>query len=176
MESITFEEFSKMPKKEVNKTRLKHGRNYYIQETRGSKKTVYKGTFNGTNERGDYNNFKNVEFVVNPHRHLGKPFGFNNRRGFKFLEIMEPTSRERSIKNKTINELNEFINEKRMEPEDITPDISFIGEDYRTARDRFNTTNNVTKTKRSSSSTNSKARGIKRRKTAKRRKSSNKKK
>jgi hypothetical protein len=173
MESITFEEFSKMPKKEVNKTRLKHGRNYYIQETRGSTKTVYKGTFIGTNERGDYNNFENVEFVVNPHRHLGKPFGFNNRSGFKFLEIMEPTSRERSIKNKTINELNEFINEQRIEPKDITPNISFIGEDYRTARDkRFNDT----KTKRSSSSSNSKARGIKRRKTAKRRKSSNKKK
>jgi len=173
MESITFEEFSKMPKKEVNKTRLKHGRNYYIQETRGSTKTVYKGTFIGTNERGDYNNFENVEFVVNPHRHLGKPFGFNNRSGFKFLEIMEPTSRERSIKNKTINELNEFINEQRIEPKDITPNISFIGEDYRTARDnRFN----ATKTKRSSSSSNSKARGIKRRKTAKRRKSSNKKK
>jgi len=173
MESITFEEFSKMPKKEVNKTRLKHGRNYYIQETRGSTKTVYKGTFIGTNERGDYNNFENVEFVVNPHRHLGKPFGFNNRSGFKFLEIMEPTSRERSIKNKTINELNEFISMKKAEPVSITPeDYPYIGEDYRRTRDRFN----ATKTKRSSSSSNSKARGIKRRKTAKRRKSSNKKK
>jgi len=172
MESITFEEFSQMPKKEVNKTRLKHGRNYFIQETRGNRKTVYKGTFIGTNQRGDYNHFENVEFIVNPHKNRGKPFGFNNRSGFKFLEIMEPTSIEKSMKNKTINELKQFISEQRIEPEDITPSISFIGEDYRTARDRFNTT----KTKRSSSLANSKGRGIKRRKTAKRRKSSNKKK
>jgi hypothetical protein len=167
MESITFEEFSQLPKKEVNKKSLKPGRNYYIQETKGKHKTVYKGTFSKTNDKGDYNNFENVEFIVNPFRNSGRPFGFNNKSGFKFLEVMEPTSKEKSIKNKTIKELNEFISEKKLEPEDIETNISFIGQDYRTARDRFN----ATKTKRSSSS----ARGIKRRKTAKRRKSSNKK-
>jgi len=168
MESITFEEFSQLPKKEVkNKKSLKPGRNYYIQETRGKHKTVYKGTFSKTNDKGDYNNFENVEFIVNPFRNGGLPFGFNNKSGFKFLEVMEPTSKEKSMKNKTIKELNEFISEKKLEPEDITPNISFIGEDYRTVRDRFNSR----KTRRSGSSpTNSKARGIKRRKTVKKRK------
>ena len=176
MESITFEEFSKLPKKEVNKKSLKPGRNYYIQETRGNPKTVYKGTFSKTNESGDYNNFENVEFIVNPFRNVGKPFGFNNKSGFKFLEVMEPTSKEKSIKNKTIKELNEFISMKKAEPVSITPeDYPYIGEDYRRTRNRFYTTNNITKTNRSSSPSNSKARGIKRRKTAKKRKSSNKK-
>jgi hypothetical protein len=168
MESITFEEFSQLPKKEVNKKSLKPGRNYYIQETRGKHKIVYKGTFSKTNDKGDYNNFENVEFIVNPLRIVGKPFGFNNKSGFKFLEVMEPTSNEKSIKNKTIKELNEFISEKKLEPEDIETNISFIGEDYRTVRDRFNSR----KTRRSSSS----ARGIKRRKTTKRRKTVKKKK
>jgi hypothetical protein len=176
MESITFEEFSKMPKKEVNKTSLKHGRNYYIQESRGNPKTVYKGTFIGTNKLGDYNNFENIEYVVNPFRHSGKPFGFNNRSGFKFLEIMEPTSKERSIKNKTIQELNEFISMKKAEPVSITPeDYPYIGEDYRRTRDRFNTTNNVTKTKRTSSLSSSTARGLKKRKTTKKRRGKKKK-
>jgi hypothetical protein len=171
MESITFEEFSKLPKKEVNKKSLKPGRNYYIQETRGKYKNVYKGTFSKTNDSGDYNNFENVEFIVNPFRNVGKPFGFNNKSGFKFLEVMEPTSKEKSIKNKTIKELNEFISERKMEPEDITPNISFIGQDYRTVRDSFN----ARKTRRSSSSSNSNASGIKKRKTVKKRKHSKKK-
>ena len=161
MDTITFEAFSELPKKEVNKKSLKPGRNYYIQETRGSPKTVYKGTFSGKDEHGDYNNFKNIEFVVNPFRKAGKPFGFNNKSGFKFLEVIEPTSKEKSMKNKTIKELNEFISEQKMVPIDSTPGISFFGEDYRTVRDSFN----LTKTRRSSSS----GKGIKKRKTAKKR-------
>lgn len=171
MELITFEEFSKIPKNVVNKTSLKNRRNYYIQDSRGNNKKVYKGTFIGKDKQGDYNNFENVEFVVNPYNEVALPFGFNNRKGFKFMEIMEPTSRERSLKNKTINELKQFISEQKLEPENITPGISFIGEDYRKARDRFN----ASKTKRSSSSSNSKASGIKRRKTSKRRKNGKKK-
>lgn len=170
MESISFEEFSQLPKKEVNKKSLKPGRNYYIQETRGKHKTVYKGNFSSTDDMGDYNNFKNVEFIVNPFRKSGKPFGFNNKSGFKFLEVIEPTSKEKSMKNKTIKELNEFISEQKMVPMDSTPGISFFGEDYRTARDSFNK-----RTRRSSIQSNSKARGIKKRKTVKKRKHSKKK-
>jgi hypothetical protein len=176
MESITFEEFSKLPKKEVNKKSLKPGRNYYIQETRGKYKNVYKGTFSKTDDFGDYNNFENVEFIVNPFRNVGKPFGFNNKSGFKFLEVMEPTSKEKSIKNKTIKELNEFISMKKAEPVSITPeDYPYIGVDYRRTRDRFNTTNNVTKTKRTSSLSSSTARGLKKRKTTKKRRGKKKK-
>lgn len=161
MDTITFEEFSKIPKRTVGKRTLEVGKDYYIQESRGNRKTVYKGTFSGTNERGDYNNFQNIEFIVNPHGHIVKPFGFNNKSGFIFMEVMEPTSREKNNKNKTIKELNQFISEKKMEPHDITPTISFIGQDYRTVRDSFN----KRKTRRSSSS----GKGIKKRKTAKKR-------
>ena len=167
MDTITFEEFSKIPKRTVGKRTLEVGKDYYIQESRGKRKTVYKGTFSGTNERGDYNNFQNIEFIVNPFKQVGKPFGFNNKNGFIFMDAMEPTSKEKSMKNKTINELKEFISEKKMEPQDITPTISFIGQDYRTARDSFN----KRKTRRSSSS----GRGLKKRKTTKKRRGKKKK-
>lgn len=171
MDTITFEEFSKIPKRTVGKRTLEVGKDYYIQESMGKRKTVYKGTFSGTNEHGDYNNFKNIEFVVNPFRKAGKPFGFNNKSGFKFLEVIEPTSKEKSMKNKTIKELNEFISEQKMVPIDSTPGISFFGEDYRTARDSFN----KRKTRRSSSSSKSSGRGIKKTKVTKKgRKSRNK--
>jgi hypothetical protein len=163
MDSITFEEFSRLPKKSIDKLKLVPGRNYFIQETRGSPKIVYKGTFSGKNDEREMNIFDNVEYVVNPHRNVGKPHGFSYRRGHKFMEVMEPTSRERSNKNKTINELNQFISEQKIIPTDIIPTISFIGEDYRTAKDRFN----LTKTRRSTS--RSSGRGNKKRKTAKKR-------
>jgi hypothetical protein len=166
---ISFEEFSELPKKRVGKRNLEPGKNYYIQESKGKYKAVYKGTYLSMNDKGDYNRFENVEFVVNPFNNSATPFGFNNKSGFIFTEVMEPTFKERSMKNKTINELTDFISEKKMEPYDSVPTISFIGQDYRTARDRFNTTNNVTKTRRSSSSSSSTARGLKKRKTTKKR-------
>jgi hypothetical protein len=35
--------------------------------------------------QGDEAQTENVEFIVNPFRNVGKPFGFNNKSGFKFL-------------------------------------------------------------------------------------------
>ena len=164
---ISFEEFSELPKKSVGKRNLETGKNYYIQESKGKNKAVYKGTYLSMNDKGDYNRFENVEFVVNPFNNRATPFGFNNKSGFIFSEIMEPTSKEKSMKNKTINELTEFINMKKAEPISITPeDYPYIGEDYRRTRDSFNKT--ITKTKRSS------ARGLKKRKTTKKRRLKNK--
>lgn len=99
MVEITFAKFKEMPKREVNKTQLEPGKQYYIQDT--SRKlehliTVYKGTF--TKMSGDMNNFSNVEFVVNPFESAGKPFGFSNKKGFKFFEVsdFEPMSELKS--------------------------------------------------------------------------------
>lgn len=173
---ISFEEFSELPKKSVGKRNLEPGKNYYIQESKGKYKAVYKGTYLSMNDKGDYNRFENVEFVVNPFNNSATPFGFNNKSGFIFTEVMEPTSKEKSMKNKTINELTEFISMKKAEPISITPeDYPYIGEDYRRIRDRFNTTNNVTKTKRTSSLSSSTARGLKKRKTTKKRRGKKKK-
>jgi hypothetical protein len=143
---ISFEEFSKLPKKSVGKKNLESGKNYYIQESKGKYKTVYKGTYLGMNENGDYNRFENVEFVVNPFNNTAKPFGFNNQTGFIYSEVMEP--------------------------QNLSPNVSFIGLDYGSTRDNYNSR----KTKRSVSST---ARGIKKRiskkKTSKKRNYRNKK-
>jgi len=90
MVEITFAEFKDIPKREVNKQQLQPGKQYYIQETtRKLEKfiTVYKGTF--SEKKGDMNNFTNVEFVVNPFKNGGKPFGFSNKKGFKFLEVTD---------------------------------------------------------------------------------------
>lgn len=162
MVEISFAEFKELPKKDVNKQRLQPGKKYYIQDTsRRSDKftTVFEGTFNQKN--GDWNQFSNVNFVVNPFNQTDKPFGFNNKKGFKFMEVIdfEPTEFEKHNKKTTINELKHFIGEKKAEPYDKTPTISFFGKDYRKARNRFN--NRFTIKKPSSSPSNSKSRSSK---------------
>ena len=155
MEKISFVEFKEFPKKEVNKQKLQPGKKYYIQDTsRRSDKftTVFEGMF--TQKNGDFNQFSNVNFVVNPFNQVGKPFGFNNKKGFKFMEVIdfEPTEFEKYNKKTTINELNQFISEKKAEPHIKTPTISFFGTDYRKATKRFN--NRVTLKKPTSSKIN----------------------
>ena len=63
---------------------------------------------------------------------------------------LEPTSIDIKHKKTTIKELKSFINEKKAEPHDTTPLISFMGKDYRKVRDKFYNKS------RSSSSSNSK--------------------
>jgi hypothetical protein len=148
METISFAEFKELPKKNVDKKKLHPGKKYYIQDTsrRGENGiTVFKGNF--TRKNGDWNEFSNIDFVVNPFNQGGKPQSFSNKKGFKFTEVIdfEPTEFEFNNKNKTIHELNEFINEKRVEPHDNTPNISFIGKDYRKAKTRFYNTHTFKK-------------------------------
>ena len=138
--TISFEEFEELPKLDADKKNLQTGKQYYIQDTTRKLKhliTVYKGTF--IEKKGDHNNFNNVEIIVNPFSHVGKPFGFSNKKGFKFMEVIDfnPTELEINNKRNTLNELNEFITEKKLEPHDKTPPISFMGQDYRTTRNKF---------------------------------------
>ena len=103
MVSITFAEFKEIPKREVNKQQLQSGKQYYIQDTtRKLEKliTVYKGTF--TEKKGDMNNFTNVEFVVNPFKNAGKPLGFSNKKGFKFLEVLDSEAPVSELKSSSM--------------------------------------------------------------------------
>jgi hypothetical protein len=141
MVEISFAEFKELPKKKVNKNSLQPGKKYYIinTSTRYEKTIpVLKGTF--IQKVGDRYDFSDVEFVVNPFKEGGKPTGFYNRRELKFYEVIEPGETEKNNKYTTINELNEFISEKRAEPHDITPTISFMGKDYRKAKKTFDFT------------------------------------
>jgi hypothetical protein len=139
--SISFIEFKELPKKEINKKyNLTPGKKYYIQDTSRKKdnlKTVFRGVF--THQSNGHNNFKDVEFLVNPFGDVGKPHGFNAKTGHKFMEVIDfnPTELDIKNKNKTITELHEFIHEKKAEPHDNTPPISFMGEDYRKVRNNF---------------------------------------
>jgi hypothetical protein len=88
--TISFEEFEELPKLDADKKNLQPGKQYYIQDTRRRVKhliTVYKGTF--IEKKGEYNQFSNVEIVVNPFSDVGKPFGFSNKKGFKFMEVID---------------------------------------------------------------------------------------
>jgi hypothetical protein len=139
--TISFEEFEELPKVDADKKKLQPGKQYYIQDTSRRLKhliKVYKGTF--SEKKGDFNHFINLEIVVNPDsRDTVKPSGFSNKSGFKFTGVIDfnPTELEINNKRNTINELNEFITEKKLEPHDKTPTISFIGEDYRTTKKHF---------------------------------------
>jgi hypothetical protein len=171
---ISFAEYKELPKKEVKKNKLEPGKKYYIQDTTrklDKYKTVYKGIF--IEKRGDSNIFSDVEFVVAPFGTIGKPFGFNAKSGNKFLEIIDfnPTELDFKNKNKTLEELHEFINEKKAEPHDTTPPISFMGEDYRKAKHTFYNKSSSKSRARSSSRSSTKKGGRKhpKRKTVKRR-------
>jgi hypothetical protein len=159
--TISFEEYEELPKKNVDKKNLHPGKNYYIQDTTRKLKhliTVYKGRF--SEKKGDYNYFTNVEFVLNPLSYGGPPSGFNNKKGNKFMEVIDfnPTELEINNKRNTMHEMNEFIKEKKAEPHDKTPTISFMGEDYRSARNKFykRTGKKSTSLRRSSRSSSSK--------------------
>ena len=139
--TISFEEFEELPKLDADKKNLQPGKQYYIQDTSRRLKhliKVYKGTF--SEKKGDFNHFSNVEIVVNPEPHdTAKSFGFSNKSGFRFMEVIDfnPTELEINNKRTTMNELNEFIMEKKLEPHDKTPPISFMGQDYRSAKKHF---------------------------------------
>jgi hypothetical protein len=168
--TISFAEFKELPKKDADKNNLKPGKKYYIQGTRRKLdhlKEVYIGVY--INQTHGFNNFRDVEFLVAPFGIGGKPSGFSAKSGHKFMEVIDFNPTELEFKNKTLTELHEFIHLKKAEPHNITPPISFMGEDYRKAKKRFhhNSTSKKTSSNRSSkssskkSSTNSKEGGRK---------------
>jgi len=175
MEQIKIDEFNKLPKKgPIQAKKLQSGKMYYIQERDASPK--YKYVFIGryTEPRSNNNNdiaykFEDVKFVVNPFKNIARPFAFYPKNN-TFFEVIDfnPTDLDFKNKNKTIGELSEFITQKRAEPHDETPSISFMGQDYRDARDSFYKKSQTRSRSNSSSKKGGKAR-IRRRKTVKRR-------
>jgi len=157
MKEITLEAFKQLPKRGPYSGRsLKPGTMYYIHDTRNSSNPVYIGTYVGpVNYYGDHATmvnykFENVRYLVKPSNYRNEP-GTIYGNVHKYYEVsLEPTSIDIKHKKTTIKELKSFINEKKAEPHDTTPPISFMGKDYRKVRDKFYNKS------RSSSSSNSK--------------------
>lgn len=176
MKQIKIDEFNKLPKKgPIQAKNLQPGKMYYIQERDASPK--YKYVFVGrylqpidhNDDIGTTYKFEDVKFVVNPFKNTARPFAFTPKNN-TFFEVIDfnPTELDFKNKNKTIGELSEFITQKRAEPHDETPSISFMGQDYRDARDSFYNKSQTRSRSNSSSKKGGKARR-RRRKTVKRR-------
>ena len=180
MEQIKIDEFNKLPKKgPITAKKLQPGKMYYIQERDAQPKFkyVFIGRYmepisNNNNDKDVAYKFEDVKFVVNPFKNIARPFGFIAKSN-TFFEVIDFNPTELDIENKknNISELHEFITQKRVEPHDETPSISFMGEDYRKARDRFYNKSQSRSSSRSRSMSSTKKGGRKRpkRKTAKRR-------
>ena len=145
MKEITLEAFKKLPKRgPYSGSSLNTGTMYYIHDTRRNDNPVYIGTYvrpvyyyNDNNSTLVNYRFENVSYLVK-HSHYRNAPGTIFGNVHKYYEIsMEPTSMDIKNKKTTIKELNSFINEKKAEPHDTTPPISFMGKDYRKVRDKF---------------------------------------
>jgi len=145
MKEITLEAFKKLPKRgPYSGSSLKPGSMYYIHDTRRNDNPVYIGTYvrpvyyyNDNSTSVNYR-FENVSYLVKPSDYRNAP-GTTFGNVHKYYEIpMEPTSIDIKNKKTTIKELKSFINEKKADPHDSTPNISFFGKDYRKARNKFN--------------------------------------
>ena len=144
MKEITIAQFNKLPKRgPYSGSSLKPGDMYYIHDRTRNDNPVYIGTYvkpvyyyNDNSTSVNYR-FENVRYLVKPsayHNEPGTIFGNVH----KYYEIpMEPTSTDIKHKKTTIKELRSFINEKKAEPHDSSPNISFFGKDYRKARNKF---------------------------------------
>ena len=146
MKEITIAQFNKLPKRgPYSGSSLKPGAMYYIHDTRRNDNPVYIGTYvrpvyyyNDNNSTSVNYRFENVSYLVKPSNYRNAP-GTTFGNVHKYYEIpMEPTSVDIKHKKTTIKELKSFINEKKAEPHDSTPNISFFGKDYRKARNKFN--------------------------------------
>ena len=160
MKEITLEAFQKLPKRGPYSGRsLKPGTMYYIHDTRNSSNPVYIGTYVGPvnyyNDNTALVNYKfeNVKYLVKPSNYRNEP-GTTFGNVHKYYEVsLEPTSTDIKHKKTTIKELKSFINEKKAEPHDTPPNISFMGKDYRKVRDKFyNKSRSSSSTKRSNHS------------------------
>jgi hypothetical protein len=160
MKEITIDAFKKLPKRgPYSGSSLKPGTMYYIHDTRNSSNPVYIGTYVGpVNYYGEHATmvnykFENVKYLVKPSNYRNEP-GTTFGNVHKYYEVpLEPTSTDIKHKKTTIKELKSFINEKKAEPHDTPPNISFMGKDYRKVRDKFyNKSRSSSSTKRSNHS------------------------
>ena len=144
MKEITIAQFNKLPKRgPYSGSSLKPGAMYYIHDTRRNDNPVYIGTYvqpvyyyNDNSTSVNYK-FENVRYLVKSSAYRNAP-GTIFGNVHKYYEIpMEPTSTDIKHKKTTIKELRSFINEKKTEPHDSSPNISFFDKDYRKARNKF---------------------------------------
>lgn len=144
MKEITIAEFNKLKKRgPVSRESLIPGKWYYIYDRRRVDNPVYIGTyerpvkyFNENSVTYNYR-FENVSYLVKPSNYRNEPgtiFG-NVHQYFEVIE--EPSKLDIKNKKTTLRELDDFINEKKAEPHDSSPNISFFGKDYRKARNKF---------------------------------------
>lgn len=133
MKEITIEEFYKLPKKPIPSGRhLEEGKLYYIRDSRNKLNPVYVGRYvkpvvyyNDNSVSYNYN-FEDVEYLVNPSKYKQNPSTtFGNLP--QYFEVLYPTPTKMDIKNKKsmMKELRNFISEKKAEPHNKTPTISF---------------------------------------------------
>jgi hypothetical protein len=150
MKEITIAEFEKLPKKgPIAGKLLEVDKLYYIRDIRNKTNPVFIGryvklvTYYNDNSVSYNYRFEDVEYLVNPSKYNQHP---RNTYGNieKYYEVLYPTPTKLDIKNKKsmMNELRDFISEKKAEPHDETPTISFMGKDYRKVRDKFNNRSN----------------------------------
>ena len=144
MKEITLAAFNKLPKKgPISGSRLNPGTMYYIHNRRSDSNPVYIGKYlrpvkyyNDNDVMVNYE-FDNVKYLVNISKYRNEPRGIFGSLEQYFEVVMEPTASDIENKKTTMKELHSFINEKKAEPHDTTPPISFMGKDYRKARDKF---------------------------------------
>lgn len=139
MTLISLEEFEKLPKSKPQ-TKLEPGVLYYIQDIAhplSRDHDVVVGRF--LEERNNAYYFENVDVLVSRFRNRGKPFAFDKVPRFLFMKVLDikPTTPDIKRKEALLGEMKEYIDMKRAEPHDETPSVSFIGEDYREAKERF---------------------------------------
>jgi len=160
MKEITMDAFKKLQKKgPISGSRLNPGTMYYIHNRRSDTNPVYIGKYVGPvkyyNDTGVLVNYKfdDVKYLVNSSKSRNAPRGvFGNLEQY-FEVSVEPTASDIENKKTTMKELRSFINEKKVEPHDTTPPISFMGKDYRKVRDKFYNRSRSSSTKRSKRTT-----------------------
>jgi hypothetical protein len=147
MSTISYDEFLLLPKKQPTKN-LIPGKQYYIRNgvrKRNDYIDVYVGTFDRTTryvesngKKSEYFQFTEVKYLVKPSWGGSVvPSGFA-KSGWIYTEVIPIEPTEEDIENKKVNieELEEFIDERKLLPVE-THAISFIGKDYRKAKRSF---------------------------------------
>ena len=150
---ITFNEFKKLPKSKPENN-LEPGKRYYIKKTGSVEEytEVLIGTFERKSDFSSYI-FRDVAFVVAPFgatrklpdTFLSKDYEFMEV--FDLPEVFEPTEENIRNKNKSIVELSDYIEEKKLEPHNA-PTISFFGQEYRKAMGNYYSNGSGGKTKK----------------------------
>jgi len=163
MTTITYDEFLLLPKGPPTK-KLIPGKTYYIKNGVRKMKSqidVYIGKFDKISQNGSSFYFDDVEYLVKVPTQI-KTSGYG-KSGWIYTEALptSPTQEDHERKKIHVSEIKNFLNEKKAEPIDRRPSISFIGEDYRKARNAFNKGTRVRSRSKSSGGKKSKRKTMK---------------